>query len=365
MKQLRILCLLACAGAMAGVARAGELKVGDPAPAMTVAKWVKGKPVEKFEVGKKYVVEFWATWCGPCKESIPHLTEMAKKYKDITFTGISIWEKQGNQEVDYGAKVAAFVKEMGSKMDYNVGYEDFDKAPMAKNWMAAAGQEGIPAAFLIIDQKVAWIGHPMMMDSVLEKVANGTFDPKAEMMDQQAKEDEARKQQEMLKPVLEAAQAGNFEKAVAELDKVISEKPAMEKNLAMFRFNLLLEADEKAANAYGVKLSEGIYKDDAIMLNQIAWTMVDDETPIKVRDYDGAVKIAERANELSKGENAMILDTMALGYFKQKKVDLAITTQEKAISKIEKTEGMTDEIRKDIKSRLDQFKKAKAGGGGS
>ena len=35
------------------------------------------------------VVEFWATWCGPCRTSIPHLIELQKKFKDVMFVGIS------------------------------------------------------------------------------------------------------------------------------------------------------------------------------------------------------------------------------------------------------------------------------------
>ncbi|MCX6345732.1 MAG: TlpA disulfide reductase family protein, partial [Armatimonadetes bacterium] len=84
-----------------GVANAAEavtptpakLEVGSVPPPLKVFKWVKGKPVTKFEKGKIYVVEFWATWCPPCRTSIPHVTELAKKYAGkITFIGVSIWD---------------------------------------------------------------------------------------------------------------------------------------------------------------------------------------------------------------------------------------------------------------------------------
>jgi thiol-disulfide isomerase/thioredoxin len=44
-------------------AAAPTLKVGDKAPALVVEKWLKGRPVPRFERGRLYVVEFWATWC--------------------------------------------------------------------------------------------------------------------------------------------------------------------------------------------------------------------------------------------------------------------------------------------------------------
>jgi thiol-disulfide isomerase/thioredoxin len=130
---------------------APSLKVGDPAPALAVGTWVKGEPVAALQKGTVYVVECWATWCGPCRATIPHLTELQKKHKEAVFIGVAVNDETG--------KVKEFVKTMGDKMDYRVGTDDKNKT--SKNWLDAAGQDGIPCAF-VVDKagKLAWVGHP-------------------------------------------------------------------------------------------------------------------------------------------------------------------------------------------------------------
>src|SRR5262249_55752858 len=94
MNWKRVSLVMALALGVAGVsARAQSLGIGDPAPKLEVKSFVKGEPVKEFEPGKNYVVEFWATWCGPCKATIPHLTELQKKHPEVAFIGVSIWEE--------------------------------------------------------------------------------------------------------------------------------------------------------------------------------------------------------------------------------------------------------------------------------
>src|SRR6266700_1142360 len=136
--------LLALAAGVTRVQAAeASLKVGDPAPKLQVAKWVQGEPVKEFEKGKAYIVEFWATWCGPCRVSIPHLNETHSKFKDkgLIVIGQDCWETDES-------KVQPFVKKMDDKMTYRVALDDKEgneKGKMATTWMEAAGQSGIPS----------------------------------------------------------------------------------------------------------------------------------------------------------------------------------------------------------------------------
>ncbi|HWQ90364.1 MAG TPA: TlpA disulfide reductase family protein [Clostridia bacterium] len=147
------------AGFALHTATAATLKVGDPAPKLEAGKWVQGTPVTQLEKGKVYLVEFWATWCGPCRATIPHLNELHTKFKDkgLIVIGQNVWERDEK-------KVEPFVKEMGEKMTYRVALDDKQgnkEGKMATAWMEAAGQNGIPAAFLVDKNgKIAWIGHP-------------------------------------------------------------------------------------------------------------------------------------------------------------------------------------------------------------
>ncbi len=164
------------AGALLPLSAAAKLKAGDPAPKLAPGKWIQGDPVTQFQNGKAYIVEFWATWCPPCRASIPHLNEIYKKYKDkgLVVIGQDCWERDDSL-------VASFVKKMGDKMTYRVALDDKStnkKGVMATTWMEAAGRDGIPSAFLVDTHgKIAWIGHPMALkDEVIQQVLAGTYD---------------------------------------------------------------------------------------------------------------------------------------------------------------------------------------------
>jgi thiol-disulfide isomerase/thioredoxin len=171
---LLLLCVITVA-AHAQELRPLSLNIGDQAPPLRLRGWLKGTPVERLEKGRLYVVEFWATWCAPCRKAMPHLSALARKYRDrITVLSIDVMERQTTSF----EKIKAFVDSMGDQMDYAVAVEQ--GYLMQTGWLNAAEAQGIPSCFIInAEGKIAWIGHPMALEEVLPEILNNTWDIKA------------------------------------------------------------------------------------------------------------------------------------------------------------------------------------------
>ncbi len=117
-------------------------------------QWIQGETVTKFDKDKIYIVECWATWCGPCKAAIPHVNELHKKFGDkIVIIGQDIWETNIK-------KVQDFVKKEGDGMSYRVAYGGGQESDFSLKFMKAAGISGIPHTFVIQDNKVVWMPNP-------------------------------------------------------------------------------------------------------------------------------------------------------------------------------------------------------------
>jgi thiol-disulfide isomerase/thioredoxin len=177
-------------------------RLGDPAAALVIKAWINGSPVDVRDGKNIYVVEFWATWCPPCLTSIPHLTELQKKFKGkgVVIVGVS------DETPD---KVKPFVEKQAEKMDYVVALDDGRKT--SEGYMKAFGQGGIPTAFIVgRDSKVLWVGHPMDgLEDALQQVVEGRYDLAAAIKKDEHRANLREYQQAAMKGDDRAAELGN------------------------------------------------------------------------------------------------------------------------------------------------------------
>ena len=180
-----VLAMATCSVGLAALATSTfaepTFKIGDQAPAIEPITWLKGSPVSKYDSGRVYVVEFWATWCPPCIKTIPHLSALQQKYSQtLTIVGVNaegLLGFKGNVET-----VSEFMKKHGKDMAYTVAMEDPIKKPISEQWVTGTGSMGAPTAG-IIDQhgKLVWIGYPDVdkgyaFDQALEDTLAGKVD---------------------------------------------------------------------------------------------------------------------------------------------------------------------------------------------
>jgi thiol-disulfide isomerase/thioredoxin len=319
------------------------LKPGDPAPALVIEKWLKGKPVEKFEPGHVYVVEFWATWCGPCIASMPHISKLQKDYAGrATIIGTNIWEKKYDDTTL--AAIEGFVANQSGRMEYTVAYDGPSKLT-DKNYMAAAGRNGIPSAFIVDQQgRIAWMGHPASMDFALHEIVEGKWDLATGPEREKQIFERLKAVRTMLKPDPAGAQTA--------FDKFAEEFPYIAKHQDELKLELLKVAGkwDEVYVVWNQRYEAAIKYKDANALNAIAWGIVDPTSTIERRDLDLALRAAQSAVEFSKSKNAMILDTLARVHATRGDLTKAIEVQTLAV------ETANEKARPPLQQTLDAYK---------
>lgn len=293
-----------------------KLQVGSPAPGLDIDTWVKGDEVT-LESGKVYVVEFWATWCPPCRKSIPQLSELQETHGTGQLTIIGISDEPAD-------KIKPFVRRQGDNMDYTVAADRRKSTHRA--WMRAAGLQGIPAAF-IVDRtlKIAWIGNPLDedFDDALAGVISGRYDP--ELQAQAAP---------ILRTARQSRNMRNWRMALQHYDQVIELDQRIFADIAVERFVMMLldmKATEQAYDYARKQLVEGVFASDAGALRMLAYQIstnpkIDQED----RDLDLALEAATLALAMDGDRDPAALSTAALVHYHRGEIDQAIRLQSQA-----------------------------------
>lgn len=123
---------------------------GQKAPELVVEQWLTDKPRMDERV---VLIDFWATWCGPCRKAIPELNEFQEKFKDdLVVIGLSSDEKSET--------VREFMK--STKINYAIASDPL------KRMSGAVGVSGIPHVIIMsTDGIVRWQGYPLSQEEPL------------------------------------------------------------------------------------------------------------------------------------------------------------------------------------------------------
>jgi thiol-disulfide isomerase/thioredoxin len=321
-----------------------KIEVGSDAPPAVFegAKLISGAEPTSFEEGKTYVIEFWATWCAPCRKSIPHLNELSKslKRKGVTVIGIS------DEKPDV---VASFVRKKGDGMSYTVIADPDGK--YKKAWMQAAGAKGIPTAFIVGPTgRIVYIGHPMedSFERILRLCSDGKYDPT--LYDQA---------QPLLVGVEQSIKVRDWGMAHRQLDKAIEIDPWVFSHLMQRKYKLMLieEGRVEDANVYLASQID-VYFDKPDVLADIAlMTSSDPDLPAPNMELAHSAIVALT---MAKGEkNPEVLAVVAIVAYKQGDLDGAVRNQFQAWM------AADPDVKSDYKTTLDRYKSeqnAKRGG---
>ena len=253
--------LFACAGCWwlgpGSTADAADLTIGSKAPALDIEHWIqdgggKFKPVEEFEKDRVYVVEFWATWCGPCIASMPHLAELQSAYDPDELRIISVSDEETDEIKQLLGREHPELNKTFDEITNAYSLTADPDGSTHQDYMAAAKVQGIPTSFLVGKTGlVEWIGHPMELDDVVEKVLNDDWDREAY---KEEREKQVRRM-EVIQEMATLARQGRYEEALQVVQEELDRSSAADDES---------EADYWQSVVASLKMSAGKLDDQAI-----------------------------------------------------------------------------------------------------
>src|SRR3990172_7226006 len=324
MKLGRMFVVLIAAVAVGETRVAADLKVGDPAPTLKIKEWVRGDAVNlaKDAAKKIHMVEFWATWCPPCKASVPLLTQFQKKHaKDLVIIGVTDPDPYRNSPTE----IKEFVKEQGKNMMYTVALDD--NGATSKAYLPSE-MVGIPYASLVgRDGRVVWEGSPLdpSWEKVIPEVIAGSDDGAAAKAAANVEQEVGKRFQSLEM----AYQMGQMDIVWSGVIDILKIDPANE--TAMQLLTGLYVSEPKKADEFKTWAKGHIakHKGDAKAMHRLAVTLCSNDD-FASRTPDLALEAAKAAYEVSKQSWAIEIYAKAL--YQVGNLDRAISLQQEAVS---------------------------------
>ncbi|UGU15316.1 hypothetical protein LS482_16720 [Sinomicrobium kalidii] len=271
-----------------------RLKLGDPAPALSVSKWIKGKPVIALKEGEVYLIVITPEMMElNARKNIPLLTKIARKFRDQV-TVIGVYSEGTSQEQE----VVDFVEELGDQIDYPVAIDDPDRT-MYQSWNRAAKKGGITGYIVDREGQIVWFGYPQHMGEVLKETIRGNG------LGAGKKRNEIfRRRQDVLKEISGMFVEGNHETALYRLDSLIERNPE-DQILYNYKYNYLLQTRTKEGEEKANDLLEWMLNYMSNSYFYWEWFLSDAIRSHPNPNFDLAIAVADRA--IKEAETGLIM----------------------------------------------------------
>ncbi len=330
-----------------------KLSIGSKAPKIEIEHWLSMpdgfEEVKRFKKGNVYVVEFWATWCGPCLRAMPHFSEVAQKYSDQGVQVIGVSDEKLT-------KVKAFLLKKPNK-DKSETWGDITSkycltcdpdGSVKKGIFRAAGQTGIPRAFIIGKTgHVEWIGHPTKIEKPLEQIVAGNWDSAAFKVSFE----KAYRIKSNKKEVDRLLKAEKHNMAVNQISKLVEDYEGDDRRKWQLQsLEICLKNNLRRTEKDFRKVAKEYYK-DSTMMNSMAWAVVSAHQE-DAEINPSILELARTAIDLSVKieRSAAALDTLAHIAELQGDLDEAIKIQVEAVEKAD------EKLKPELKEYLQKLK---------
>ncbi|NOS99573.1 MAG: redoxin family protein [Phycisphaerales bacterium] len=323
-----------------------QLNLGDPAPELAISDWIKGEPVELAKGKNKsvFLIEFWATWCGPCVEQIPHVTEMQSKYRDLGLVVIAVAGPGRGETVK---AVKRFVSSRGESMGYTIGFDGNNET--YSRYMMRVGAAGIPYGFLVDKNgQLIWHGHPgdPTLDVIVDQALRGKYDVSLAVA------------REQLAPLFvqlnRFANAQDWPKFKDTAREILAKDPMNRSAMEAVVYGYLGATNDTAGLRQIVEQHIAAHGKNADAMNELAISLLE-ITTLERRQPDLALKAAAAGYAACKGGDCTMIDTYARAVFEIGLVERAIELQAEAVAV-----AAGDEERESMSRVLDYYKACKS-----
>ena len=133
------------AGPSIGTVGPDGIAAGDLMPELRLASYGSGQAVSLSSLrGEPVLLNFWATWCGPCRAEIPKLNELAQKYPKLTIIGVNVAETRDT--IDNYLKQQSTAYEVWHESN---GFPTDNTSKLLSTWEGREGGYSIPFTVIV------------------------------------------------------------------------------------------------------------------------------------------------------------------------------------------------------------------------